>query len=176
MKLYLLRHGQTDYNVKGLLQGDLPIPLNKKGIEQVLNTKEKLDSLPIDLIISSPIERALGTANIINRGRNIPIIIDKRLSEVELRDLVGLSDDYFDLKLYWDLEKDYANKINVESAKELLKRTNEFIQEIENKYGNKNILVVSHGDPLRAIIVNITGRIPKKMLGNGEVVEYEIGD
>ncbi len=176
MKLYLLKHGQTDYNAKRLIQGNLKVPLNKTGIEQVLKAKEKLDNLPIDLIFSSPIERALETANIINHNRNIPIIIDKRLTEVGLRNLVGLSDDYFDLKLYWNLEENYADKINVESAKELLKRTNEFIEEIKNKYSGKNILVVSHGDPLRAIIVNITSKIPNQMLANGEVVEYETGD
>ena len=65
MKLYLVRHGQTDWNVARKFQGDTDIPLNEKGIKQSYIVKEKLNNINIDLCISSPLSRALETAKII---------------------------------------------------------------------------------------------------------------
>ena len=175
MKLYLLRHGETDYNKKGIIQGDLEIPLNEDGRHQALEAKEKTDKLEIDLIICSPIKRTVETANIVNEGRNIPLIFDDRLKERKLGGLVGKNYlDYRD-KLYLDSEKNY-NDYGVEPVTEILKRTNEFLKEIKEKYLDKNILVVSHEAPIKSIVMNIDG-LDKRFIkiANCELLEYEIG-
>ena len=65
MKIYVVRHGQTDWNVAGKCQGRTDIELNNTGIEQAKNTKEQLKNYNIDLIICSPLKRAIKTAEIL---------------------------------------------------------------------------------------------------------------
>ena len=79
MKIYVTRHGQTDWNLEGKTQGRVDIELNEVGIKQAKQTKEKLKNIDIDLIICSPLKRAKKTAEIINEGRNIPIIYDEEI-------------------------------------------------------------------------------------------------
>ena len=81
MKIYVTRHGQTDWNVQGKTQGRADIELNEVGIKQAKQTKEELKNIDIDLIICSPLKRAKKTAEIINEGRNIPIIFDDQIIE-----------------------------------------------------------------------------------------------
>lgn len=81
MRLLLTRHGQTDWNVKGKIQGLTDIELNETGIKQAEDTREKLLNENIDVIISSPLKRARKTAEIIAKGRNIPLLIDPRITE-----------------------------------------------------------------------------------------------
>ena len=58
MKIYTVRHGQTEWNKKGLYQGKTDVPLNEEGKKQAMLVKEKLKDKKIDLIISSPLKRA----------------------------------------------------------------------------------------------------------------------
>lgn len=81
MKLLLTRHGQTDWNVAGKVQGTTDIELNEIGKKQAEETGKKLLNYDIDIIISSPLKRAKKTAEIIRENRNIPILLDDGLKE-----------------------------------------------------------------------------------------------
>lgn len=74
MSIFIVRHGQTDLNLKKKIQGRVDSPLNESGKKQASETREKLLNVNIDLIICSPLLRTKETANIINKDRNIPII------------------------------------------------------------------------------------------------------
>ncbi len=76
--IYIVRHGQTDWNVKGIYQGRIDIPLNETGREQARKTKKELEGIKFDKVFSSPLKRALETAQIIC---NNEIITDKRIIE-----------------------------------------------------------------------------------------------
>ena len=89
MKIYVTRHGQTDWNVQGKTQGRTDIELNEVGIKQAKQTKEELKNVDIDLIICSPLKRAKQTAQIINEGRNIPIIFDDQIIERNFGEFEG---------------------------------------------------------------------------------------
>ena len=89
--IYLLRHGQTDWNLERRIQGHLDIPLNETGKKEALVCLEKLSSLDIDKIISSDLIRAKETAQIINEKLHLPIHFDSRLREVNLGNLQGRS-------------------------------------------------------------------------------------
>ena len=176
MKLYLLRHGETDYNIKKLIQGNLPIELNENGIGQVFNIKKQIEKLNIDLIISSPIKRAIQTAEIINKNLNVKIITDTRIAERIFNKAIGKNEKFYidNLDLYWDLNKNYKDEYNVESVLELLQRTNNFLQEIKNKYSDKNVLIISHGSPIAALVRNITGENVKETeIKNCTLLEYK---
>lgn len=76
MNLLVVRHGQTNYNLNHIILSKTDDPLNETGISQAQTTAKNLEREKIDLIISSPLRRAKQTAEIINKGRNIPIIYD----------------------------------------------------------------------------------------------------
>ena len=78
---YFLRHGQTDWNLEGRMQGHTDIPLNATGVEQAHAAALKLKPLPITRIVSSPLARALKTAAVAAEALNLPIHIDSQLME-----------------------------------------------------------------------------------------------
>ena len=87
--IYVVRHGSTDWNDKKISMGSKDIPLNDKGKAEALNTASLLQNYDFDLIISSPLIRALETANIINKDRDNQIVIEDRLTERYLGELEG---------------------------------------------------------------------------------------
>ena len=143
MKIYFVRHGQTDWNIQHRLQGSADIPLNKTGINQAKILKEKINNLDIDFIISSPLKRALDTANIINSDKHLPLSIDSALIERSFGVLEGVNGNDYDKYLFWDYEKNYEYK-NVEKVQDFLKRVATFLDNLYAKYPDKNILLVSH--------------------------------
>ena len=76
--IYIVRHGQTDYNINGRYGGRLDIPLNDKVIEEAYELKEKLKDIDFDIVYSSPLKRAVQTANIITDKE---LILDDRIIE-----------------------------------------------------------------------------------------------
>ncbi len=88
-----IRHGSTNYNVEKLIMGTTQVPLNELGIEDAQNIKSELTDLKIDVVFSSPLLRAIETANIL--GLAPTIIIDERLSERCFGELQGLSKDTY---------------------------------------------------------------------------------
>ncbi len=71
---YYIRHGQTDWNLEGRLQGNADVPLNATGVRQAYDAKDRLAGQPIALICSSPLSRARKTADILNEALDCPII------------------------------------------------------------------------------------------------------
>lgn len=143
MKLYFVRHGQTNWNIQNRLQGSSDIPLNSTGIEQAHILADKLRSTHFDYIISSPLNRALNTANIINQNRNIPLTIDDSLVERGFGCLEGIKGDEYDKNLFWDYAKDYHYK-DVESIQDFFKRIHTFLDTLIKEYPEKTLLIVSH--------------------------------
>ena len=89
MGLYFVRHGQTDWNVRGKLQGKSDIALNETGRLQAVETREKLKQVAMDAIYCSPLMRARETAEIINVLWELPIQCDDRLMERSFGDMEG---------------------------------------------------------------------------------------
>ena len=82
MLLYIIRHGETAWNVMRKIQGAVDIPLNEKGIRLAKITGERLKDVPFDRAISSPLQRAYKTAELVQGKRNIHIETDKRIQEI----------------------------------------------------------------------------------------------
>lgn len=96
MTLYLVRHGQTEWNALGRLQGQLDSPLTARGIEQAQGMAAELDGLGIDRIVSSPLGRASCTAEIIADRLGVPVEHADELVEVHHGELAGLTWDEID--------------------------------------------------------------------------------
>ena len=91
MKIFITRHGQTEWNALGKLQGRKDIKLNEIGREQAVTTSEKIKNEKIDIIITSPLKRARETAEIINKQFNVEIVEDDRLMERCYGDFEGIT-------------------------------------------------------------------------------------
>ena len=144
MEILITRHGQTDWNLQRKLQGRADIELNQTGIEQAKIAKEELVNEKIDLIICSPLKRARQTADIINEGRNIPIIIDERISERDFGEFEGKNRNEFSFEDFWSYKK-AENYEKAEKIQDFFERIYSFLDDIKEKYKDKRILIVAHG-------------------------------
>ena len=91
MKLYLIRHGETEWNVKRRFQGRSDIPLNEEGRRLARITAQALVGVPFSRIYTSPLKRAYETAMIIKGERDIPVIEEPRIIEISFGEYEGIS-------------------------------------------------------------------------------------
>lgn len=180
MNLYIVRHGQTEWNNQRRIQGRADTPLNELGKQQALETKNKISNDDIDLIICSPLIRAKQTAEIINNDRNIEIIYDDRITERSFGKIEGQPIDDYNFNEFWDYYKNIKYE-DIETMHELFDRVYEFIEDIISKYSDKNILIVSHGGVGLPFYCYFNKNIPNGslfeiglQLKNCEVRKYEI--
>lgn len=176
MEILLTRHGETQWNALKKVQGKANIELNKNGIEQAKNTCDNLKNEKIDLIICSPLIRAVQTANIVNSNRNIPVVLDKRLSERDFGEFEGMINTTFDYESFWSYKQNLHYQ-KAENVREFFKRIYSFLDDIRLKYNGKRILIVAHAGISIPIYCYFNG-IPDKdtLLGlalkNCEVAKY----
>lgn len=177
MKIYVVRHGQTDYNINGLFQGRKDIPLNSVGIKQAEETAQKFKNIPVDIILVSPLTRAKETAKYISNVTGIKPVIEQDLIERNFGDMEGKPNrEDCNIKMLLDYEKNY-NICNVEPIQSLFKRVSDCLDKIIDKYMGKNVVLVTHGGVAQAIDIYFNGSPENKdlqsiALKNCEVREY----
>lgn len=179
MKIYYVRHGQTDLNLAKKMQGGgTEKELNETGVSQAYNTKKELENVKYDLVICSPMKRAKQTAEIINEGRDIPIITDERIRERKLGDYEGRDVTEEMENNIWDYKLNY-NIPNGENLHDFENRINEFFDDIKEKYHDKTILIVAHGGIAKVIKSHLYGmpesqNLAEISMNNCEIIEFEI--
>lgn len=156
--LYVVRHGQTDWNLKNKIQGKADIPLNNFGIEQAYTLKQSLKDINFKYIISSPLLRAKKTAEILCNS-NYNIILDNRLIERDFGEFEGLNKEDFNCSAFWNYKLNNKYK-KAESIKSLLDRVYNFLDEYKPLYKESNVLIVTHAGVIPAIGCYFNG-IPK---------------
>ena len=177
--ILLTRHGQTDWNIQRKAQGRTDVPLNEVGIKQAEKLRDDLLDTNIDVIFYSPLQRAKKTAEIVNEGRNIPMICDDRLVERDFGEFEGNDYNKLDHEMFWDYYQNVHYK-SAENIQVIFKRVYSFFDEILNKYNGKDVLVVTHGGVCRVAYFYFNNTIPKGSLyticpkmENCEVVKYD---
>lgn len=154
-KLYIVRHGQTDWNVKKLLQGSTDIELNEKGIKQAKELSKKLDLNQIDICFCSPLKRARQTANILLQDR-VKVIYDDMIVERGFGNYEGKPINFDLIIPQWNYKLN-DNSNNIESIQDCLLRAKKFIDKVKENYPNKTILIISHGSFIKALHFNLIG-------------------
>lgn len=183
MNLYLVRHGQTDWNIGKQAQGVADIELNATGIAQAEALHQKIldQGIKFDVVYASPLRRAAKTAQIITDGRP-DIIYDDLLVERSYGDLEGKIVDWDNLGVD-DLDiKTNTNIHNLEPIRNVLARSKTFLDQLKAKYFDDpdiNILVVAHGTLLKTMHFNLVGYdddtdLRPFYLENCEMQEYNI--
>ena len=163
MEIYIVRHGETIWNEKRLLQGSVDIELNSNGRKLAGITGEKLDAVSFDKIYSSPLIRAYETANLIRGHRNIPIIRDDRLRELSF----GINEGKDSMKIREDENNPFHNFFSRpelyvapeggETLEHICERAKEFLEQvIEPQAGSlERVMIVAHGALNKALMCHI---------------------
>ncbi len=164
MRLYVIRHGETQWNKEHRLAGRTDVLLNKKGIKLAESTAEGLNDVKFDLCISSPLARALETARIVLNKREVPIICDEGLIEISFGDYEGrvCQDDDRNILMeeYASFRDDpfgFNGMPNGESIRDVIKRAGKTYNTItqNSDYQDKTLLISTHGCFYRAFLNSI---------------------
>lgn len=152
MKIWLVRHGQTNLNKYKLMQGITDEPLNDTGRSQGERARKFVEDIEFDAVYASPLIRAIETASIVSGLPMSDVIIDKRITEVDFGkyELCKYSKLGIRMSLYWALPEVFSAPDGVEDLKSMISRSQSFLKDIENK-NYKNVLIASHGGILRAM-------------------------
>lgn len=181
--LYLIRHGETDWNKQGKYTGQMNISINDTGKKQAIRVAEEMKNLEPEVIYSSDLKRALETAQAISEELGIPIIKDKRLREIHQGEWEGLHVDEIRMQYTSQFNTRKEDPLGVaapggESIGDVDIRVRSFLDEITEKHPDGKIVVSSHGIVL-GIIRTIAMGIPvsevfNKIPENAILYEVEI--
>lgn len=170
MKLYLIRHGKTEWNQLKRMQGKQDSPLTQEGVLNAEALAEKLSDIKFDYIYSSSCGRAYKTAQILNKYHNKKIIKSNSLQEIALGDWEGclMSDLEISHKEqqsnFWNAPHKYnPAEHNGESFFEVRKRVIEKIENIIQKHKTGNVMIVAHTVVLKSILHHILDKEIKEL-------------
>lgn len=183
MHLYLVRHGQTDWNIGQQCQGVADIALNATGIHQAEALRDQIRrrGLQFDYIYSSPLRRARKTAEIITGGQP-GIIFDDLLKERSFGEIEGKVVDLGALGVDLLSLRENTNIYGVEPIRSVLARSKSFLDQLRARHAaepDAHILIASHGTLLKTLHYNIVGYDDDTDLrgfhfDNAQLAEYEV--
>ncbi|MEC1180733.1 histidine phosphatase family protein [Metasolibacillus meyeri] len=154
-----IRHGITAWNKEGREQGRLDIPLHQEGILAAQQLAQRLATEQWDAIFTSPLARALQTAEIIaQQYGNMPLRIDERLCEIATGLIEGTTEQERIAKwgVHWrNLE------LSIEPEQEIITRCQSFLDDVKRNFPTERILLVSHGDLLQRLFQLLGYSLPR---------------
>lgn len=163
-EFYIVRHGETRGNTMGFKQGQVdaePSQLDENGIKQAQVLHDHFDISFADRLIVSPLTRAKDTANILNTGHDLPVEVDDRLLEISYGDWDGQYDAELKAKYlkYFipgsnAVYPEYYKAAHGEKFTDVEERVAEFTNDMQKKYPNQKIIVVTHGFTTRSFAQN----------------------
>ena len=149
MKLYVARHGQTQWNLEHKICGRTDLPLTEEGHRQAKVLAEKAKNLSLDVIIASPMVRAQQTASAVAEVTGIPVQTDDRLIEQDYGACEGV--DRLD-PVFLACKRNFGTRYpGGESMLDLACRVYRLLDEIPMKYPGKTVLLVCHGGVMRSV-------------------------
>ena len=174
-QIYFLRHGQTDNNREGRMQGRVDIPLNETGREQARCAARRLKSISFDAVYSSPLGRAVETAQIVTGLPTQEINIEPRAIELgfgvwDNRLHAELEKETEQFDILWDETDKYVPPQGAEPLEDLMTRVHAMLQELAARHAGGRILVTTHGGVQQAVFTIVERRplrdMWKDFLGN----------
>ncbi|WP_455539318.1 histidine phosphatase family protein [Terrisporobacter sp.] len=158
--IYLVRHGQTNWNILGKTQGHGNSDLTEKGINQATDLAKSMVKYPIDYIYSSDLGRAVETAKIIANEFDKEVITTPALKEMGFGKWEGLlikeiQEKYADIYKTWRNEPHLAQIPGGETLQIIKERTDKFLTELNEKYDGKHIVLVTHSVTARVILLSV---------------------
>lgn len=159
-RLYLVRHGQTSWNLEGRTQGNKDSNLTPLGLEQAELLGQRLSKVQLDAIYCSPLKRAYSTAQVIANMQNLDCILDNRLMEMSFGEWEGLThaeieQNYPENFKSWRKEPHIAKIPKGETIEIAQKRMVEFVNDRIIESNNNTFLIVSHGTTIRLLLLHL---------------------
>lgn len=151
--IILIRHGETDWNAQGRIQGHLPVPLNARGLAQAQAVADRLREIDYQAIYSSDLPRARQTAEAIAHMVGHEVRLDTRLREWDLGILAGLAVSDAERR-HPRAFRTYRERIvdraipGGESIRRRYERVTDAVQDIAADHPGRTVVAVSHGGPL----------------------------
>ena len=167
--IIFLRHAQAENNAKRILAGRTEgIHLTKTGIEQAEQIAKYLKPLDISAIYSSPIERANHTAEIVAKNRSLEVVLDERLTEIDMGKFTRMNYDDMFAKYGNIFLKFYENdpviaEHEVETFPNVQRRVLEMVNHVVEKHKNENVILVTHMDPIKSMHAMVMDLKPKTL-------------
>ncbi len=181
---YIVRHGETEWNVKGLLQGQADSALTQTGIEQAHRLKQKFKDILFDAAFSSDLDRAHHTATIIAFDKKLPVQKKEAIRERNFGKWEGRHHTIFNEELKEMLGEflslpDEKKKIykypDIESDEEMMVRFIPFLKQTAATHAGKTVLMVTHGSLMRAFLIYLGvgtyDEIPSRAVANTAFVK-----
>jgi len=159
--IIFLRHAQAENNAKRILAGRTEgVHLTKTGIEQAEQIAKYLKPLDISAIYSSPIERASHTAEIVAKNRSLEVVLDERLTEIDMGKFTRMNYDDMFAKYGNIFLKFYENdpviaEHEVETFPQVQSRILNMVNHLVEKHKNENVILVTHMDPIKSVIAKV---------------------
>lgn len=177
MLVGLIRHGLTDWNKIGRIQGQSDIPLNEEGRSQARKLAERLltdQEYKWDFVITSGLSRAQETGEIIAKTLNIPLYDpDSRLVEKAFGQVEGLTAE--ERETLWGVDWKQLD-LGQESDEAIQERALSFLKEMGEKYSDNNVLVISHGGLLAQLFTVLYQNKCTERIGNLSLTILEKND
>ncbi|WP_158302103.1 histidine phosphatase family protein [Paenibacillus mesophilus] len=178
MKLFVVRHGQTEWNYENRVCGVSDVQLTDKGEEQANELSKIIKGKQIDFILTSPLSRAIKTAEILSRDTSKNLVVDNRLIERDYGAFEGANRDNTN---FLEAKRHFSSKLSGgESILQVAQRVFNVLDEIKEKYKNHNVLIVTHGGVCRIINAYFTEQTNEEFyhfhIGNCELKEYHINE
>ncbi len=177
LKLYLVRHGETDWNKERKIQGQVDIPLNEFGRNLAKKTNAGLRNISFDICFSSPLKRAVETAELIlaGRDREVPIIKDERIMEMAFGEWEGRCCSRKNWQVperfqaFFDDTEHYSPAEGGEDFAAVKSRVGSFLSWLsaDKMYEDKNVLVTTHGAALAGMLNYIKNKPLSEYWGQG---------
>ncbi|MBJ8707327.1 MULTISPECIES: adenosylcobalamin/alpha-ribazole phosphatase [Citrobacter] len=160
MRLWLVRHGETEANVAGLYSGHAPTPLTERGIAQAQTLGTLLHNVPVDNVLCSELERARHTTQLILGDREVPVRNMPELNEMffgdwEMRHHRDLAREDAENYTVWCNDWQNATPTNGEGFQAFSQRVERFIAQLADYKTCQNLLVVSHQGVLSVLIARL---------------------
>ena len=194
LKLYIVRHGETEWNVIKRFQGQLNTPLTEKGMKKLVETGKKLKNILFDQVYTSELERTVNSAEIILNENN-----GYKNNKLELQKLAELNEVYFGVwqgltyeevflkypeeanNYFYNVKNYNAENVEAENLKDALERFLKGINKILNRHKSGNILVVTHGTVFEMFINYVENKSifdidERTLMGNGDYKVFSYKD
>ena len=186
MEMYIIRHGLTDWNKNGRLQGRVDTSLNDEGRAQAEAARQRFEELGVkfDRVYTSHLQRAMDTASIVSGRGKGDMILDDRIIEIDYGQMDGLSFDEVtdEMREFFIHPDTVLPPEGVETMEHMTARTAAFLHDVRKWSRRQTVLVVSHAIVIRAIFAALKGlekpdaEIWRSRVGNCEIYHVSMED
>jgi probable phosphoglycerate mutase len=176
--ILLARHGETDWNREGRIQGHLDPPLNDRGREQAHELADRLDTEAIDALYSSDLRRALETAEVVARRKGLPIAVDPALREADMGSWSGLTVTEIEQRFpeAWRERTTGGQGHDGETREVFHRRVIDTLRRISSDHPGGRVLVIAHGGVIRTTRRHVEPQLVPALVAHCEVARIAVED